>query len=574
MEKYLEYLKLPIVLYSAAGIALLLIILILVRMGRAKKLRQVFEDFGYQYNSLKSIPLLFKLNKASALAKVSAEIRELVDQAKIDYDSTQINLRQLNDTLSENEDYLELGKVRKAKKNVDEIESLLSRAKYQIDGLTKRLDEILEQESQLRLRINKLKGIYHDLKLAINSDIDKYAYCIEVVDENMTLVEEEFSKFENSILASKFGEAAEISNGISDKIQKLKDIINRSPILMEQAKTNLPQMLENVSNTYNAALEEGCVFINIPVQTILNDIENALKTASGEIRGGRITEIDSQFSLYNKQLEELAAIIYREHQAVGGIRNLIGVLIENLDKAQNQIDENRELNERITLRYKTANQNNAIKQQLSNLALYRKQLGNLEGEFSKGKTLTSGILLRLKELELSFNQFTNDLLTFNHQLKEVCKDEDDAKEQLLKLRLVINETIAAVNRHHLPSISETYLSDLQAAKDQVDRMEDFLREENLQVERLKIVQTDTKDFVYKFFNNVNTIVGLAETAENTIVFCNKYRSMFPDIDSDISKAEMCFNNGEYSKSLALSLTIAERLYPHNYADLIKEYSKQ
>ena len=60
--------------------------------------------------------------------------------------------------------------------------------------------------------------------------------------------------------------------------------------------------------------------------------------------------------------------------------------------------------------------------------------------------------------------------------------------------------------------------------------------------------------------------------ENTIVFGNKYRSSYPDIDSELTRAELCFRNGEYTQALKIAIATIEKIHPGSYEKLIKENS--
>jgi len=224
------------------------------------------------------------------------------------------------------------------------------------------------------------------------------------------------------------------------------------------------------------------------------------------------------------------------------------------------------------LRYKVSSNNSDLKQQENQLNINRSQLNSIMSELNNQKTLTSNLLLRLVELQTAIENSILALDSYYKGLKEITKDEDAAKENLLKLNLLVNQTMAAVNRHYLPSISETYHYDLKKAQEKIANVEALLSEEKLQVAQLKATIDDANDFVRAFFNEVNNVVGTCKLAEKTIVFCNKYRATFSDIDSDLTKAEMAFHNGEYSVALSLSLPIAQRMFPTNYLDLIKEYS--
>ncbi len=49
--------------------------------------------------------------------------------------------------------------------------------------------------------------------------------------------------------------------------------------------------------------------------------------------------------------------------------------------------------------------------------------------------------------------------------------------------------------------------------------------------------------------------------ENTIVFGNRYRSTYADIDSELTRAELCFRNGQYTKALKIGIQCIEKIHP-------------
>ena len=89
----------------------------------------------------------------------------------------------------------------------------------------------------------------------------------------------------------------------------------------------------------------------------------------------------------------------------------------------------------------------------------------------------------------------------------------------------------------------------------------FLKD--LDIDELNTTLDDAIDFIYKFYNNVNNIVGMAIMVENAIVFGNKYRSTYPEVERDLSKAEFSYLNGEYTKALTMAISCMERLFPNS-----------
>ena len=81
------------------------------------------------------------------------------------------------------------------------------------------------------------------------------------------------------------------------------------------------------------------------------------------------------------------------------------------------------------------------------------------------------------------------------------------------------------------------------------------------------------DYIYKLYNNVNNVVGMALMVENAIVFGNKYRSTYPEVDRELSRAEFAYLNGEYTQALTIAIACMENLFPHEADEKILENAK-
>ena len=58
--------------------------------------------------------------------------------------------------------------------------------------------------------------------------------------------------------------------------------------------------------------------------------------------------------------------------------------------------------------------------------------------------------------------------------------------------------------------------------------------------------------------------------ENAIVFGNKYRSTYPEVDRYLSNAEFSYINGEYTKALTMAISCMETLFPNTANEKILE----
>ena len=60
----------------------------------------------------------------------------------------------------------------------------------------------------------------------------------------------------------------------------------------------------------------------------------------------------------------------------------------------------------------------------------------------------------------------------------------------------------------------------------------------------------------------------------TIVYGNRYRSSYDELDKNLSYAEMLFHKGEYQKASELSINSLNRVEPGIYNKLLTYYGEE
>ena len=114
---------------------------------------------------------------------------------------------------------------------------------------------------------------------------------------------------------------------------------------------------------------------------------------------------------------------------------------------------------------------------------------------------------------------------------------------------------------------------MRRANDYIHRLDNLMEEVPLNMQLLNGILQEALDFIYKLYNNVNNVVGTVMMVENTIVFGNRYRSTYADIDSELTRSELSFRNGEYTQALTTAIATIEKIHPGNYESMIKENAK-
>ena len=83
-----------------------------------------------------------------------------------------------------------------------------------------------------------------------------------------------------------------------------------------------------------------------------------------------------------------------------------------------------------------------------------------------------------------------------------------------------------------------------------------------------------RDLVLKLYNTTKEMMKTAMFAEMAIVYGNRYRSSVNDLDKFLTYAEKLFNQGEYQRSLEISINSLNKVESGIYEKLLNLYALQ
>ena len=575
MEKIKELLsqilsndKMLIIAIGAVVCIILLIVLSnTISRNKVKKLQSEAETL---YTSIKSISLPFKMNKAESLARVNTNIKEAVEKSQGQFESVQTCLKECSAELGEIDDLIYIHKTKVAKKQLIDLMDKLRKCETEANTLNAVLDSILEQQSTQREQIIRLQNRFRVNKGVIASNREIYNSGIEVLEEKVVTIEKMFSTFEEWMYASEFGKAAKQQSEINEAIEELEMLMREYPSLYEEAKVTLPKAIDDTSYTYSQARNKGVYLEHLEVSKNLEIISSTLKDDLNSLSEGRCDNVMNSLLESRKRLTQIKEQVIHEEKAHDELTSNVDFIYEQIDHLENQRTALVALYEKKKERF--------------DLKTMKKQLDEIETKINKmfedketlkgcilEKTIpATTILLAYKDLCADTNEACDEFDKIKVQLESACNDEVRAQKQLIKLQLILNEINTKMNKKRLPNISASFDEDYKKANEVVNEIKELLNGTTLNIDNLNIKLKEAIDFVYTLYHSVSNLVGMATMVENTIVYGNRYRSSNSEIDSELTRAELCFRNGQYTKALKIAISAIEKIHPGSYEKLLKK----
>ncbi len=569
LEQILDLAKRPEGAIVIGSVASITVLSILIRSLSKRRLKKILVDLDVQYNTMRSSPLSYKLNKTIALARINQEVAQLVPRCKEEFDKVQVSFTSIGEKLAEADDYVFMHKLKLARRVIEDADVEIQNTAEIVSRLSQYMDQVLEKESEQRAEITRLKEVYRNLKLSMQEKSNELAFVAEYLAQQSLEAENDFTSFEEYVYASEFDQSKEISEQIFNRLQHIEQMIQKTPELISLAKGKIQAMLDDVSNLYLQAREVGVVLNHLEIPKNLEMISEIVKQDLMNLSKGELAASDENLQSCVTRLNQLTQQIEREAKAYEQFTALLQEDIKDVDAKIQHMLEFKAAYDKYRNRFGYEDWDAFIEDKTTQLRLLQDRLDELNIKHQQKKTAYSALLITMKEYDEGIIMMGKEIAILSDKLRNACSDEERAVKQRQKLQLIMHEIKVKTRKYRLPSIGDAYDASMKEGFLKLQQVDGLLGESPLNLDQLNLVLNQTIEFIYKLYNNVNNLIGVAGMVENAIVYGNKYRSTYPEVDSELTRAELCFRNGEYTQALTIAIQVIEKIHPGSYERLIK-----
>ena len=548
-----------------AGLLLLAVIIVLVIVNNTKKtnIKKSIDDLNVRFNSVKTIPLAFKLSKAQAMAKRNDETATEVKEYYEKYEEAQRHIDSIADMLENIEDSFACRNYKSCKEALQIISENIDDSEKEVRDIDKFLEKFSKKENDQRESSARLKEDFRELKLYINKNKVALSIANDGIDKKIQHIEDLFSKSEEFMYVSDYISSKECLDQISEDIASIRICLDSIPTLITDSKGVLPTMVDEVNRQYALLRQRGAYTIHLDIEKKLENIKKGISENIKVLTDGEIGGVKENNEALKAELNEILENIKAEGEAYNGVKTVS-------DDIANKLNELKSLHNYVSVAYKKDSKRFGIedltaylKEKEKSIDKYQADIIELNQDIVTNDSPSTLLLDRGNKILEAISEDAKSLMEYKAIFDKNTTVELRAKTQLMKLQVVLNEVEVKVLEYHLPTIADSYNDDLASGRVKIAKIKEQLAMVPIDIDELNTTLDDAIDFIYKFYNNVNNIVGMAIMVENAIVFGNKYRSTYPEVERDLSKAEFSYLNGEYTKALTMAISCMERLFPNS-----------
>lgn len=570
MKNFIEYVGVRNLLIFGTILVTLIIFMIVYHSIKLKIYRQEILDLQNQINGIKTLPLQYRLGRVQSIAKNMPEVAEEYEQFTKDFEKIiEFQKNELGVLVNEVDESLFYGKTHGIKKKFALIREMTQRYDHDAKDLLARIEKVTEIENIQRVEIIRVKGKYREVGNEyerIRVKVEEFVpHALEMFKE----LDDDFVKLETLMNNQMFADAKNFTEEIENRIDSLQENLKDLPSYVYVVSDLLPSKIDKVDELITSLEGDEYALEEMNIAARRQEVDKQMEESIAHVKNVDIKGAAEVLEPLTGLIEELVIDLGKELDSYKQFkekwRESYNELQRLTDVYQNTMKEYR----RLITEFVIDEEEVVISKKYEEFKQIQKDANDLIEQMESGHFAYANMLEHVENLYDRMMQHDAYLEEFKKQKEDIDTKNQKTEELLENINIVLLEIKSEIKNEHLPLVNDSYRDYIADSYNKVEEIKRFKAHKPVVLNELCAKVEGARDVIYKLYDNVHNMIVTAGMVEDAIVYANRYRSMFLEVNTELTKAEVLFRNGEYRNALQVAIDILERLEPGKYEELIK-----
>ena len=570
MKNFIEYVGVRNLIIFGTILAALIIFMIVYHSIKLKIYRQEILDLQNQINGIKTLPLQYRLGRVQSIAKNMPEVAEEYEQFTKDFEKiTEFQKNELGVLVNEVDESLFYGKTHGIKKKLALIHEMTQRYDHDAKDLLARIEKVTEIENIQRVEIIRVKGKYREVGNEYEKIRVKVEEFVPHALEMFKELDDDFVKLETLMNNQMFADAKNFTEEIENRIDSLQENLKDLPSYVYVVSDLLPSKIDKVDELITSLEGDEYALEEMNIAARRQEVDKQMEESIAHVKNVDIKGAAEVLEPLTGLIEELVIDLGKELDSYKQFkekwRESYNELQRLTDVYQNTMKEYR----RLFTEFVIDEEEVVISKKYEEFKQIQKDANDLIKQMESGHFAYANMLEHVENLYDLMMQHDTYLEEFEKQKEDIETKNQKTEELLENINIVLLEIKSEIKNEHLPLVNDSYRDYIADSYNKVEEIKRFKSHKPVVLNELCAKVEGARDVIYKLYDNVHNMIVTAGMVEDAIVYANRYRSMFLEVNTELTKAEVLFRNGEYRNALQVAVDILERLEPGKYEELIK-----
>lgn len=560
------------ILYYILTVVTIIVVLNWINKQERKKYKNEITTLERDKNLIVGASILSELNKVGALINNEIMQKKYDDWCNRLKEIREVEVPKITDGLIEIEEAFEEKDYNSMKSKIASLELLIAYVKTKSNFLLDEVKEITLSEEKNRETITKLKADYRSILTKYNSNRADYSEIEKPIELQFENADKLFSAFEVAMENNEYTEVGKIVKAIDDTVGNLQVVVEETPSIIIMGRKLIPAKIEDIKKIAAKMNKEGynLDYLNIDYnigesEKKIEDVFSRLNVLNLEDSVFELKTILDYFdSLYhNFEKEKLAKRVFEDYQR--------SILIKTTKLSKISVDLNKKVDD---LRYSYDLVDDDIKV-LEDISL---EVEDIKVDYNRiiemhreGTFAFSRLSKEMEILNTKLQKTEEKLDQTLRSLSSLKEDEKRARDQLDEIKKILNKAKNNMKSYKLPVTPKNFYVELSEANSAIIDMIKELDKRPISIKTLNTRVDTARDLTLKVYNTTKEARKTARMAEMAILYGNRYRAVYKDVELGLIKAENAFYKGNFKLSLENAINAINIVEPGIHKRLIEEY---
>ena len=561
-------------LIAIVSIVLIVIVLFITyRLLKLKHYRKQIIDLENRINAIKSLPLQYRLGRVKGIAKNMPELQDKYELYEEQFSKLSDTLNdEITPLINEVDEALYYRKLHGVQKKMSKLENDVMHYETDSKQLLKDIEVITEIENIQRLEIIKVKEKYretNDHYSQIRFKVEDYVPKLQDVFHG---IDQQFVQLEDYMNNQQFEEAKQYTEKVSKDIDDLEANLRDLPTYISVTRQYLPKRLNELKTIMDEMMQKDFAVERMKATLRIDKIESDLNETAQAIKDLNLENVGQNIEVMTEDMNLLYADFEKEQNAYALYEEKRDACYKYVNTIDSGLSKTRDVIKDLEKNYILSDYEITIEDDYKE---FQKVLDDLNDvtEIIESKDFSyQDMIENFERITINSKPFNDSLIKHNELAESLKIQEKRALDELDNINIVLLEIKSEIRNKHLPMISESYQDYIDDSYQKADAILNFIRQRPIDLKSLSMQVDAARDVIYKLYDNVHNLIVTAEMVEDAIIFGNRYRSSFLEVNTELTKAELLYRNGEYTKALSTAVDIIEKIKPDSYEMLVNKKS--
>ena len=523
-------------------------VLYAIRSAKNKGYKKQIEKLDIEKNKIVSTPIVPELSKIETYRKNEKIETMYKEWNKRLSDIRDVQIPKITDMILEADYCLSQRDYKSTLYKIAKLEMEIYKVRTNAEFLLDDIKDITTSEERSRKVITKYKKEYRELYDKFKESENDYADIAETVNLQFGAIAHKFEEYEDILDSNRYNEVDNTVNTIEDMLKHMTIVIDEMPQIVLMAENILPKKIKEVLENYEELKKQGYTLDYLNVEYNVSEankkINDILERAKMLDMKDSLLELKVLMEYFEnvfddfekekvnkKEYSDTIANFQKKLSRMNKLVNEIFKKLESIKKVYNLEEEDINLLQKIREELKKLNDDYKV---------LIEHTQNNAFSFSKINKELENLVARLRLIEESLDQTLDTI----GSMKD---DESRARQQLEEVKKILRRSRKLLREYELPVIPDNYFVELQEAQGAIKELIAELNKSPINIDNLNMRVETARDLVIKLHNRSKEMVKSAAFAEMTMVYGNRYRSKYEELD----KNSACLKSCEFKYSTTL-----------------------